>query len=150
MEENRTRYAAKRGVFLEVFARAEAPEERAVVVMWGATFPSDARLDAMLESDRETHGFLAGHIRGGQADGSIRSDLDAESAAVMVMGLARGVAALSLTHTDIADTAQTRTAVGDAIVGALAPRARPTDRARRGARPAMASRATKATRGNRT
>jgi AcrR family transcriptional regulator len=129
--------------FLEVFARAEAPEERAVVVMWGATFPSEARLDAMVESDRETHGLLAGHIRAGQVEGSIRSDLDADSAAVMVMGMARGVAAFSLTHIDIADTEQVRTACGDAIVGALAPRPQP---ARPGRRPAPPS---TATRGNR-
>jgi AcrR family transcriptional regulator len=135
--------------FLELFARAEAPEERAVVVMWGATFPSESRLDAMVESDRETHGFLADHIRAGQAEGSIRSDLDADSAAVMVMGMARGIAALSLTHADLADTAGTRNACGDAIVGALAPRPQPTRPTRTPARPARPARPSKEPRGNR-
>jgi AcrR family transcriptional regulator len=65
--------------FLRVFAGSEAPEERAVVVMWGATFPSEARPDAMVESDRETHALLADHIRTGQTEGSIRSGIDADA-----------------------------------------------------------------------
>jgi AcrR family transcriptional regulator len=112
--------------FLRVFAGSEAPEERAVVVMWGATFPSEARPDAMVESDRETHALLADHIRTGQTEGSIRAGIDADAAAVMVMGMARGVAAFSLTHADIADGDQVRTACGDAIVAALAPRDPPS------------------------
>jgi AcrR family transcriptional regulator len=107
--------------FLEAVTRPGTPEERAVVVMWGETFPSESRLDAMVTSDRETHALLAEQIRAGQAEGSVRTDLDAGAAAVMVMGMARGVAALALTHTDIADTEQVRRACGDAIIGALAP-----------------------------
>ena len=108
--------------FLDVVLRGEAPEERAVVVLWGATFPAASRLDAMLESDRETHGLLADQIRAGHGDGSIRSDLDPDAAALMVMGLARGAAALAFTHPDLADTARIGATCGEAIVAALTPR----------------------------
>jgi AcrR family transcriptional regulator len=106
--------------YLDIFLRAEAPEEQAVVVMWGATFPSDSSMSAMVESDRQTQNYLALTIAEGQRDGSIRPDLDPESAAVIVTGLARGVAALSLTHPEIGDPHEVRQMCRDAIYAALA------------------------------
>jgi AcrR family transcriptional regulator len=108
--------------FLEVLAAPDAPEERAVVVIWGAAFPSDAPLPAMAESDRETHRDLAGLIRRGQADGSMRADLDPDDAATVVMGLSRGIAGLSLNDPPMADTPTVRRLCGDTIRALLGTR----------------------------
>jgi AcrR family transcriptional regulator len=106
--------------YLEVLAAPGAPEERAVVVLWGAGFPSDASLPALVESDRETHRHLAGLIRTGQADGPMRADLAADDAATVVMGLARGIAGLSLSDPPMADTPAVRRLCGDTIRALLA------------------------------
>ena len=105
--------------YLEVFTGDAAPEERAVVVMWGATFPSESPLPAMVASDRETHRELTEIIRLGQEDGSVRHDVDAAVGATMVMGLARGVAALLLTHDELADAGAVRALAGNTIRAAL-------------------------------
>jgi AcrR family transcriptional regulator len=105
--------------FLEVFAAPETPEERAVVVMWGSTFPSESALTALIDSDRRTLEDLANLIRDGQADGSIRADLDADAAAVMVAGMSRGVAALTLRSADAVDPTLLRRMCGQAIADAL-------------------------------
>jgi AcrR family transcriptional regulator len=110
--------------FLEVFA-TDAPEERAVVVMWGATFASDGRLSALTESDRGTHGSLAEHIREGQREGSIRGDIDADAAAMTAMGMLRGVAGLTLAHADLADATRVRTLCTRAILDMLRPNQEP-------------------------
>jgi AcrR family transcriptional regulator len=107
--------------YLEVLAAPEAPEERAVVVLWGASFPAGASMPALDESDRDTHHQLAQLIRTGQDDGSIRTDLDPEDASAVVMGMARGIAGLSLNQPDIADTDGVRRLCGRAIVALLQP-----------------------------
>ena len=105
--------------YLEVFTAADAPEERAVVVVWGATFPSDSPLPAVVDADRQTHRDLAAAIRAGQQDGSIRVDADVDAAAVLVMGMARGIAALSLAHPGAADPAKVQALCGEAITALL-------------------------------
>lgn len=105
--------------YLEVFIAADAPEECAVVVVWGATFPSDSPLPAVVDADRQTHRDLAAVIRAGQQDGSIRADVDADAAAVLVMGMARGIAALSLAHPGAADPAKVQALCGEAITASL-------------------------------
>ena len=86
--------------YLELFENPTA-EERALIVMWGATFPSQASIDGMLEADQRSYDGWADLIRRGQEDGSIRSDLDPTAAAVVLFGLMRGVAALLLTESEI-------------------------------------------------
>ena len=105
--------------YLEVFVGADAPEERAVVVMWGATFPSDSPLPAVVDADRQTHRDIADTIQAGQHDGSIRADIDAGAAAMLIMGMARGTAALSLAHPDAADPATVQAFCGEVITDSL-------------------------------
>lgn len=107
--------------FLDSVAADSAPEERAVVVMWGASFPSESTLTAVVESDRQSHQALADTMRTGQADGSVRHDLDPEAAAWWLMGMARGLAGLSLNQPDVASTPAIRRLCGEAIVAVLAP-----------------------------
>ena len=52
------------------------PDERALIVMWGATFPSEASIDGMVEADHRGHEGWADVIADGQRDGSIREDVD--------------------------------------------------------------------------
>lgn len=107
--------------YLEVFITTDSPEERAIVVLWGSTFPAEAPLPTVVEADRQTHGELADAIRAGQQEGSIRAEIDADAAAIMIMGMARGVAALSLTHSAAADMALVRTLCGQVISAVLGP-----------------------------
>ncbi|MEX5710603.1 TetR/AcrR family transcriptional regulator [Parafrankia sp. FMc6] len=108
--------------YLQVFTTADSPEERAVVVLWGATFPAEAPLPTVLEADRQTHDQLSETIRAGQRDGSIRDDIDADAAATMITGMARGVAALSLTQPGTADMTLVRTLCSEAISAVLGTR----------------------------
>ena len=106
--------------YLELFEDPTA-DERALIVMWGATFPSHASIDGMLEADRRSYDGWADLIRHGQRDGSIRHDVDATASAVALFGLMRGVAALLLTESDITDMRNVRATCDAWIVAALAP-----------------------------
>ncbi len=105
--------------YLELFENPTA-EERALIVMWGATFPSQASIDGMVEADQRSYDGWADLIRGGQRDGSIRRDLDPTAAAVVLFGLMRGVAALLLTESELEDMGGVRATCDAWIVGALA------------------------------
>jgi AcrR family transcriptional regulator len=106
--------------YLRLFENPTA-DERALIVMWGATFPSSASIDGMREADRRSYDGWADLIRHGQRDGSIRQDVDATAAAVALFGLMRGVAALLLTESDITDMRNVRQTCDAWIVAALAP-----------------------------
>jgi AcrR family transcriptional regulator len=105
--------------YLELFEDPSS-EERALIVMWGATFPSGASIDGMLEADRRSYDGWAELIRHGQRDGSIRSDIDPAATAVVLFGLMRGVAALLLTESHIKDMRRVRATCDGWIVAALA------------------------------
>jgi AcrR family transcriptional regulator len=107
--------------YLELFEDPSA-EERALIVMWGATFPSKASIDGMLEADRRSYDGWADLIRHGQQDGSIRNDVDAAAAAVVLFGLMRGVAALLMTESDVSNMSNVRATCDRWIVDAFAPR----------------------------
>ena len=96
------------------------PDDRALIVMWGATFPAEAELEGMLEADRRAYIGWAEVIRWGQDDGSIRPDADPAASAVVLHGLMRGVAALLLTEADTTDMTHVRATVDDWITSALA------------------------------
>jgi hypothetical protein len=106
--------------YLELF-EDPTPDEQALIVMWGATFPSNASIDGMREADRRSYDGWADLIRHGQRDGSIRPDTDPTAAAVALFGLMRGVAALLLTESDITDMGNVRQTCDAWIVAALAP-----------------------------
>lgn len=112
--------------YLGSLADGGASEERAVVVMWGASFPSDSPLPAVVDSDRQQHRALADTIRTGQEDGSIRTDLEPDAAAWWLMGMARGLAGLTLNHPEVASTSSIRRLSGEAIVATLAAPSRPS------------------------
>ncbi len=107
--------------YLDSLATGGAPEEQAVVVMWGASFPSDSPLPAVVQSDRQSHQGMTEMIRTGQDDGSVRADLAPNVAAWWVIGMARGLAGLSLNQPEVASTPAIRRLCGDAIIASLAP-----------------------------
>jgi AcrR family transcriptional regulator len=110
--------------YLKIVISGESVEERAVVVMWGATFPSGSDLPSMARADQETHQVFAQTIREGQQEGSIRPDVDADAAALLIMGMARGAAALCLSQPDAAVPAHVRELCGQAIAAVLGPATR--------------------------
>lgn len=97
-------------------------DERALIVMWGATFPSDSSVEGMLEADRTSYEGWSDLVAQGHRDGSIRPDADPAACAVILHGLLRGVAALLLTESEYTDMTTVRTTIADWIDGALAPR----------------------------
>jgi AcrR family transcriptional regulator len=108
--------------YLEMFEEPTA-NERALIVMWGATFPSESSLEGMVEADRRAFDGWADLIIQGQVDGSIRSDVDPPVAAIVLQGLIRGVAAILLTNPDQTYALRSRQAVDKWLAAALAPTA---------------------------
>jgi AcrR family transcriptional regulator len=106
--------------YLELFEHPSAAE-RALIVMWGATFPADASIDGMREADRHTYDGWVNLIERGRHDGTIRPDVDPAAAAVLLAGLTRGVSAMLLTEPDLADTTTVRATCDAWITAALAP-----------------------------
>jgi AcrR family transcriptional regulator len=112
--------------YLDLYENASA-EARALIVMWGATFPSDAAVEGMHDAQQDAYTGWADTIRAGQQDGSIRQDVDPAAAAVVLIGLMRGVAALLLTDSDLADMADVRSTCDQWVTQALAPVPREND-----------------------
>ena len=84
------------------------PDERALLVLWGSTFPSSASVAIMHEADRRSYEGIADLVADGHRDGSIRADLDPEATAVVILGTMRGTAALLITHRETADVRRVR------------------------------------------
>lgn len=111
-----------RGAVDTYLARFEhpSPDDRALIVMWGATFPAEASVHGMADAERRSFDGWAGLIERGQHDGSIRQDVDPRTAAVLLQGLLRGVAAILLTDADLTDLGRVRETCESWITSALA------------------------------
>jgi AcrR family transcriptional regulator len=107
--------------YLELFEDA-GPEERALLVMWGSTFPSSASVEGMADAERRSYEGLSQRIASGQDDGSVRRDLDPMASAVLLHGLMRGVAALFLSDSRPADMHAVRRTCHEWIFSAVAAR----------------------------
>lgn len=109
--------------YLDLFESPSA-DDRALLVLWGATFPSEASLDGMAEADRRSCEGWAELITRGQHEGSITNDADATATAAVLMGVLRGVAAVLSTESGNADVRSVRATCDAWIVAALAPSSR--------------------------
>jgi AcrR family transcriptional regulator len=107
--------------YLELF-EDPGPDERALLVMWGSTFPSNASVEGMADAERRSYEGLSQRIASGQDDASIRMDVDPMASAVLLHGLMRGVAALFLSDSRPADMHAVRRTCHEWIASALAPR----------------------------
>jgi AcrR family transcriptional regulator len=110
--------------YLEMFD-VPGPDQRALLVMWGSTFPSQGSVVGMTDAERRSYEGLTDLIRSGHHDGSVRSDLDVLAAAVLLHGLMRGTAALFLAQPHPADMDVVRRTCRTWIVSALSPRSDP-------------------------
>jgi AcrR family transcriptional regulator len=97
------------------------PDERALLVMWGSTFPAHASVEGMADAERRSYEGLSERIAAGQDEGSVRADVDVMASAVLLHGLMRGVAALFLTDRRPADMHIVRQTCREWIAAALAP-----------------------------
>ncbi|HEY6429272.1 MAG TPA: TetR/AcrR family transcriptional regulator [Acidimicrobiales bacterium] len=104
--------------YLELF-EDPGESERALLVMWGSTFPARSSVDGMVEAERRSYDGLADVIASGQADGSIREDVEPGTAAVLVLGMMRGIAALLLTDAGITDMTSVRKTCNEWIDSSL-------------------------------
>jgi AcrR family transcriptional regulator len=107
--------------YLELFEHP-SPDERALLVMWGATFAATSSVEGMVEAERRSYTGLARVISDGQRDGSIRPDVDPIASAVVVLGMMRGTAALLLTDSALTDMTSVRRTCHDWIDRSLAAR----------------------------
>ena len=105
--------------YLEMFERPSA-YERALLVMWGSTFPSRSSVDGMVDAERRSYDGLSEVIGAGQRDGSVRAGVDPTAAAVLLLGMIRGVAALMLTDSDLTDMTRVRRTCHDWVHASLA------------------------------
>jgi AcrR family transcriptional regulator len=105
--------------YLELFEHPQN-SERALLVMWGSTFPSLSSVEGMVEAERRSYDGLSEVIAAGQRDGSIRADVDPTAAAVLLLGMMRGVAALLLTDSALTDMGRVRNTCSEWIDHALA------------------------------
>jgi AcrR family transcriptional regulator len=72
--------------------RERAPAPQAFLLLWSEAVASDPVLAPLFaESDAWFRDLLAGHIRRGIDDGTIRPDVDPEAVAVSLVGLLRGI-----------------------------------------------------------
>jgi AcrR family transcriptional regulator len=110
--------------YFDLFEQPTA-ELRAFVAMWGAMIPTEASVEGMLEADRRGIGGWVAQVRRGQADGSIRDDLDPDAIGALVLALTRGLVAVHLIDTDLVDQRQLREICDICITGALAPPLKP-------------------------
>ncbi len=108
-------------VYLEMFEHP-TPDERALIVMWGSTFPSHASVEGIADAERRSYEGLSQLISSGQRDGSVRPDVDPIATAVLLHGLMRGLAALRLTDGGLTDMRGVRRTCHDWISSALVPR----------------------------
>jgi AcrR family transcriptional regulator len=107
--------------YLRLF-ESPSPMDRALIVMWGATFPTEASVTGLLEADRRAFDGWAGVIEQGQVDGSIRRDIDPRTTAVLLQGLIRGVAASLLIDSELTEMSRVREACQTFVSSALEPR----------------------------
>jgi AcrR family transcriptional regulator len=107
--------------YLEMF-EDPTPDQRALLVMWGSSFPSGASVDGMADAERRSYEGLSQLIVSGQHDGSVRADVDPIATAVLLHGLMRGLAALRLTDSGLTDMRGVRVTCHHWISSALAPR----------------------------
>jgi AcrR family transcriptional regulator len=77
------------------------PDDRALIVLWGDTFPSAASVQGMVAADQRSFDGLTEVIQAGQHDGSIRAGVDSRASAIVLQGLIRGIAAIYLTHSEL-------------------------------------------------
>ena len=105
--------------YLEMFEDPTA-DQRALLVMWGSTFPSGASVDGMADAERRSYEGLSQLIVSGQEDGSVRADADPIAVAVLLHGLMRGLAALRLTDSGLTDMRGVRRACHEWVLSALA------------------------------
>jgi AcrR family transcriptional regulator len=108
------------GVYLEMF-RDPGPYQRALLVMWGSTFPSAANVAGMTDAQRRGYDGFAGVIQRGQQDGSIRTDIDPRATAVLMFGTIRGVAGLMLTDPAAVDMTKVQATCRTLVRAALRP-----------------------------
>ena len=123
--------------YQELLGRPTA-DQRALIVMWGSTFPSCASVEGMVEADRRSFDGWADLIVRGQEEGSIRPDVNPRAAAVVLLGLLRGVAAVLLTDAAVGDLDEVRQTCHKWITAALSVSGSAKGRSRspRGRRPA--------------
>jgi AcrR family transcriptional regulator len=98
------------------------PDSRALLVMWGASFPSENPVTAILEADRRVRAEIERLVRAGQREGSISKAVDPGAFSLIFLGLIRGVSGVVLTNSGDLDAAALRKQLRALIDDALKPK----------------------------
>ncbi len=105
--------------YLDLFQHPSA-DVRALLVMWGSTFPSSSSVEGMIDAEQRGYEGLSEVIAAGQRDGSIVVGADPTASAVLLLGMMRGIAALLLTDSALTDMRRVRKTCRDWIMASLA------------------------------
>ncbi|MGU3587212.1 TetR/AcrR family transcriptional regulator [Rhodococcus sp. C26F] len=93
------------------WVRDREDDARAFYAMWGAAVPDESVLrEVFVEFDEHTRRRFESMIRSGQAEGTVRADVDPVGVAVALVGLVRGIAAQCLVTPLYVDLDVARTA----------------------------------------
>ncbi len=65
----------------------------ALIVVWGASLPSNADRDAIIEAEKLVREIAVKNIQEGQRDGSISTHVDVDAFSFILVGMLRGIAA---------------------------------------------------------
>lgn len=99
-----------------------SPDARALLVMWGASFPIESPVAAILDADRRVRTEIEGLVRAGQREGSISNEVDPTAFSLIFLGLIRGVSGVILTNIGDLDAGALRKQLRALIDDALKPK----------------------------
>jgi AcrR family transcriptional regulator len=95
------------------------PESRALLVMWGASFPSDNPVTTIHDADRRVRDVVEDLVRTGQREGSIAKAVDPAAFSMIFLGMIRGVSGVLISNPDDVEVSvlrkQLRAFIADAL-----------------------------------
>ncbi|MEL7045105.1 MAG: helix-turn-helix domain-containing protein [Pseudomonadota bacterium] len=93
----------------------------ALLVMWGTALAAEVDGNPVASADALARGLMEDAIRLGQEDGSIRSEIDLEASAYVLVGMLRGIAAMNMIKPATLDVERIQAAAAQAARTALQP-----------------------------
>lgn len=100
---------------------APTPASRALLVMWGATFPAQSSVDGIAEADDRFRLAVAKLVELGQADGSVRAEVGPAAFSVALVGMVRGITAQYLTDDTAIDASAVLAECERFVIAGLSP-----------------------------
>jgi AcrR family transcriptional regulator len=98
------------------------PESRALLVLWGASFPLENPVASIHDADRRVRDVIEGLVRSGRRDGSIARSVDPAAFSMLFLGMVRGVSGVLLGNPNEVEFAALRKQLRSLLSAALTPK----------------------------